>query len=288
MDVLPEQKEYAPGDKARFQVRMPFRSATALVTVEREGVIDSFVTRLSGREPVIEVPVKDDYAPNIYVSVLAVRGRVSGWRAWLADMTRKYHLPLRFDGGTETALVDLNKPAFKLGVASIRVGWSAQRLAVSVKPQREVYRVRERALVDVEVRRENGAALPAGAEIALAAVDEGLLELRANDSWALLDFMMNERPLEVWTSTAQMQVVGKRHYGRKAVVHGGGGGRAGARELFDTLVLWKGRVRLDANGRARIEVPLNDSLTSFRIVASRAPERSTSEPAPPTCGPRRT
>ena len=37
--------------------------------------------------------------------------------------------------------------------------------------------------------------------------------------------MMGERGLEVFTSTAQMQVVGKRHYGRKAVPHGGGGGR---------------------------------------------------------------
>ena len=39
------------------------------------------------------------------------------------------------------------------------------------------------------------------------------------------------------------------------------------RELFDTLLLWKARVPLDADGEARVEVPLNDSLTSFRIVA---------------------
>jgi hypothetical protein len=30
---------------ASFQVRMPFRSATALITVEREGVIDTYVRR---------------------------------------------------------------------------------------------------------------------------------------------------------------------------------------------------------------------------------------------------
>jgi uncharacterized protein YfaS (alpha-2-macroglobulin family) len=267
MDVLPEQKEYEPGDKARFQVRMPFRSATALVTVEREGVIDSFVTRLSGREPVIEVPIKGGYAPNVYVSVLAVRGRVAGWRAWLADLARRLHLPLRLEGGAETALVDLSKPAFRMGLAQIRVGWSAQRLDVAVKASKPVYRVRERALVDIDVKRDDGEPLPAGAEVALAAVDEGLLELRSNDSWALLDRMMGERAIEVFTSTAQMQVVGKRTFGRKAIPHGGGGGRAGAREMFDTLLLWKGRVRLDARGHARVEVPLNDSLTSFRIVA---------------------
>jgi uncharacterized protein YfaS (alpha-2-macroglobulin family) len=267
MDVLPERKEYQPGENAKLQVRMPFRSATALVTVEREGVIESFVTRLSGREPVIRLPIDGAYAPNVYVSVLAVRGRVAGWRAWLADLARKLHLPWQLEGGAATALVDLSKPAFKLGVAQIRVGWSERRLAVTVKPAQETYKVRDKAIVDVTVRRENGAALPSGAEIAFAAVDEGLLELRPNDSWALLDRMMDERPIEVWTATAQMQVVGKRHYGRKAVPTGGGGGRAGARELFDTLLAWRGRVRLDAQGRARIEVPLNDSLTSFRLVA---------------------
>ena len=39
MDVLPEKKSYQPGETAVFQVRMPFRFATALVSVEREGII---------------------------------------------------------------------------------------------------------------------------------------------------------------------------------------------------------------------------------------------------------
>src|SRR5204862_3516773 len=36
---------------------------------------------------------------------------------------------------------------------------------------------------------------------------------------------------------------------------------------FDTLLVWKPQVMLDANGEATVEVPLNDSLTSFRLVA---------------------
>ena len=56
MDVLPERKRYEPGESARLQVRMPFRKATALVTVEREGVLDSWVMELSGVAPVVEVP----------------------------------------------------------------------------------------------------------------------------------------------------------------------------------------------------------------------------------------
>jgi uncharacterized protein YfaS (alpha-2-macroglobulin family) len=270
MDVLPEAPEYQAGQTARLQVRSPFRRATALVTIEREGVIDSFVTEISGRDPVIEVPIRDNYAPNVFVSVLAVRGRVGDWRGWLADMAREYDLPrwlVNRDGGRPTALVDLGKPAYKLGVARIRVGWQPHRLDVTVKPSGDTFRVREQAKVRVHVERPGGRALPAGGEVAIAAVDEGLLALAPNRSWNLLEAMMDERALEVWSSTAQMQVVGKRHYGRKAVPAGGGGGREGARELFDTLLLWKGRVKLDANGDAEVTIPLNDSLTSFRIVA---------------------
>ena len=64
-----------------------------------------------------------------------------------------------------------------------------------------------------------------------------------------------------------MEVVGKRHYGLKALPPGRRRRPQITRELFDTLLLWKATVALDAQGNASIDVPLNDSLTSFRIVA---------------------
>ena len=269
MDVLPERKEYEPGDTARFQVRMPFRNATALVTVEREGVIRSFVTTLSGKEPIVEVPITDVDSPNVFVSVLAIRGRVGTFLGWLSDVARQFNLPdfVPRDGGRPTALIDLSKPSYRLGTAEIRVGWKPHRLDVVVTPERPTFAVREQAHVRVHVARADGKPLPAGAEVALAAVDEALLDLAPNPSWNLLDAMMGRRGLEVWTATAQMEVVGRRTFGRKAVPHGGGGGRERARELFDTLLTWQARVTLDADGNAEATIPLNDSLTSFRIVA---------------------
>ncbi|MFO1319809.1 MAG: MG2 domain-containing protein [Burkholderiales bacterium] len=247
MDVIPERKRYEPGETAVFQVRAPFRQATALVTTEREGVLDGFVTKLYGREPVVKLPVKGNHAPNTFVSVLAVRGRA-------ADVQ-------------PTALVDLGKPAFRMGVAEILVGWRDHDLAVKVTPEKELWRIREKVRVGIRVTRRDGTALPKGAEVALAAVDEALLELMPNASWALLDRMMALRGIEVDTSTAQLQVVGKRHYGKKALPAGGGGGRQSSRELFDTLLAWKPRVKLDERGQATLDVTLNDSLSAFRIVA---------------------
>ena len=249
IDLLPEKKRYEPNEKARFQVRMPFREATVLVTVEREGaVLSSFVTKLSGKSAVIEVPVKEEWAPNAYVSALLVRGRVGA--------------------PAPTALVDLAKPAFKLGIANIDVNWQRYSLNVTVTPDKSEYQTREKSMVKVKVTRGNNNRAGDNAELAVFAIDEALLELQGNNTWKLLEAMMKRRDYGMTTATAQMQVIGKRHFGRKALPPGGSGGRgAGTRELFDTLILWQGNVVTDANGEATVEVPLNDSLTRFRIVA---------------------
>jgi uncharacterized protein YfaS (alpha-2-macroglobulin family) len=277
IDVLPEQREVMPGQTARLQVRMPFRQATALVTVEREGVIDARVVQLSGREPVIELPIPAaadrSWAPNVMVSVLVLRGRLRE-APWWSFFTWGWKEPsswwqaFRYEGKewrAPTTTVDLARPSFKLGVAQLSVGVADHRLDVKVTPDKAQYGVRETAKTLVQVSQ--GGKPLAGAEVAFAAVDEGLLALQANRSWDLLEGLWQPRPWGVETSTAQGEIVGRRHYGRKALPPGGGGGRNPTRELFDTLLLWRGTVQLDAQGQARIDVPLNDSLTSFRLVA---------------------
>ncbi|MBL8289676.1 MAG: alpha-2-macroglobulin [Rubrivivax sp.] len=286
IDVLPEKRDLEPGQTARLQVRMPFRQATALVTGEREGVIDARVVTLSGREPVLELPIPDaakagsdgsySWAPNVTVGVFVLRGRLReapwwsiftwGWRE-PAEWWRAF----RFEGQewrAPSATVDLAKPAFKYGVAQLRVGAAAHRLDVKVSTPQQQYRVREKVVATVRVTHLGRPLANAEmADVAFAAVDEGLLALAENKSWDLLGGLLRERPWGVETATAVNEVIGRRHYGRKALPPGGGGGRNPTRELFDTLLLWRGSVALDANGEARIEVPLNDSLTSFRLVA---------------------
>ncbi len=272
MDVIPEKQSYKAGETAKFQVRMPFRRATALVTVEREGVLSHFVTELSGAEPVVEVKMPGSYAPDIFVSVLAVRGRVepSFWDwltnigAWLGLTSKPEPAP------PATALVDLSKPAYRMGVAKVRVGWEGHQLAVAVRADKTRYTARDTAQVDIAVTRPDGK--PAtSADVAFVAVDEALDQIAPNPSTDVLTAMMGERPLAVLTSTAQTQVVGKRHFGKKAVAAGGDGGEGGnaalIRENFQPVLLWKGRVALDARGHARVPVALNDALTAFRLVA---------------------
>lgn len=274
IDVLPEKKSYEPGEVARFQVRSPFRFATALVSVEREGIVETHVMQLDGKDPTVALTVKPEWGPNAYVSVLALRGRLRevpwySFFTWGFKAPREWWTAFWYEGKeyvAPTALVDLSKPAYRLGLAEIRVGAQAHRIDVQVASDQPSYPVRGQAQITISARLPDGKPA-AGAEVAVAAVDQALLELMPNPSWNLLDAMLQRRSWGVSTSTAQMEIVGRRHYGRKAVPAGGGGGRSPTRELLDTLLLWQPAVVLDADGRATVTVPLNDALTTFRIVA---------------------
>jgi alpha-2-macroglobulin len=274
IDVLPEKKAYQPGETARLQVRMPFRFATALVTVEREGVVETQVVQLNGEDPTINLQIKEGWGPNVYVGVLALRGRLRevpwySFFSWGFKAPREWWTAYWYEGReyvAPTAMVDLSKPAFRMGLAEIRVGTKGHQIDVAVKADKPSYPVRGKARVVVTAKLPNGQPA-ANAEIALAAVDQALLELMPNTSWNLLEAMLQRRAWGVETSTAQMEIIGRRHYGRKAVPAGGGGGKGQTRELFETLLLWNPRVALDANGQATVDVPLNDALTTFRIVA---------------------
>jgi uncharacterized protein YfaS (alpha-2-macroglobulin family) len=275
IDVLAEKAAYNAGDKARFQVRMPFRKATAWVAIERERVIETRVVELKGKNPSFDIVIKPEWAPNVFVSVLALRGRVREV-PWYSFFTWGWKMPLDWwdaywnegrDYEAPTAMVDLGKPAFKYGLTEIKVNDATHRLNVTVKADKSMYQVRKTAQVQIQVTMPDGRAAPAGTEVVFAAVDEALLELMPNRSWNVLDAMLQPRSYGVETSTAQLQVVGKRHFGRKAMEPGGGGGEMPTRELFNTLLLWEPKLILNAQGRATVNVPLNDSLTRFRFVA---------------------
>src|SRR3546814_17179907 len=95
-------------------------SDLALVTVEREGVLASYVTEISGKDPVIEVKMPGSYAPDVYVSVLAVRGRVDGFWSWLSHLAYKWGLPF----GSPVATRSEERRVGKECVSTCRSRWS--------------------------------------------------------------------------------------------------------------------------------------------------------------------
>ena len=211
----PEKKSYQVGETAKFQVRMPFRFATALVAVEREGIIETHVVQLNGQDPTVSLKVQSDWGPNVYVSVLALRGRLrevpgtasSPGASGAGRVVERLLVRGQRNTRPRQRWSDLSKPAFRLGLAEIRVGKEAHQINVKRwRPTRKTTRCA--AGPGHHHRHAARRQAPANAEVAVAAVDQALLELMPNASWNLLEAMLQRRSWGVQTSTAQMEIIG--------------------------------------------------------------------------------
>jgi uncharacterized protein YfaS (alpha-2-macroglobulin family) len=95
IELVADAESYKPGQSARILVKSPYEKAKALVSIERELILESRVIDIGGTSTQIEVPIVAEYIPNVFVSVLLVQGRKSGVEAEESQ--------------------DLGKPSFKVG-----------------------------------------------------------------------------------------------------------------------------------------------------------------------------
>ena len=73
--LVPEKTTYKPGETARIMIQSPWEQATALVTTEREGIRTHRQFMLTSTQQSIDIPVTEADIPNVFVSVLLVKGR---------------------------------------------------------------------------------------------------------------------------------------------------------------------------------------------------------------------
>lgn len=228
--------------------------------------------RIGGPRAIVDLPVRRGYAPNVRVSVLAIRpqGRST-------PILRPVE-PTRVK--EDFAVPATTTPAFRLGTVALRVGEAMNALSVDMEPDRDTYQTRDRVRVRIAVSGPDGRPRP-DAEVALAAVDEGLLDLEQNETWDILAAMMAPRFARIDTSTTMRSLTPTFRLGphlEEVIVTGSYVRSAGfriprveedpaLRERFDSLLLWHARLAMNDQGTAEAHIPLNDLLTSFRIVA---------------------
>ena len=75
IELVPERQTYKPGDTARIMIQSPWEQATALVTTEREGIRSHRQFALTSTQQSISIPITEADIPNVFVSVLLVKGR---------------------------------------------------------------------------------------------------------------------------------------------------------------------------------------------------------------------
>src|SRR5262249_28529448 len=134
------------GQTAKLFVTSPFEDATAIVTTDSPGSTPR-AQRIEGSAGIVEVPLSGADAPHVHAMVTL--------------------LPRSTKGG---AAAD-----YRVGAVRLPVALSAARLALSLTPAKASYRPREQA--EIAIRAADGEAPAAGAQIAIAVVDEGVLRL---------------------------------------------------------------------------------------------------------------
>ncbi len=249
IDLTPEHKTWKPGDTARVMIQSPWETATALLTVEREGIRSYRRFDLKTTQDTVEVPITEADIPNVFVSVLLIKGRSSK------------------DPGQDGS--DPGKPAFRLGYAELMVEDASKRLNVKVAADHEEYRPANNANVSLTVNDAQGKGT--ASEVTLWAVDYGVLSLTAFKTPEVLSSVYQEKALEVMTEDSRQRIVSRRVITPKGDGDGGGGGAeaglAAMRKDFKPLAFWLGSVETDASGHATTKITLPDSLTTYRIMA---------------------
>jgi hypothetical protein len=305
--LVPERVTWKPGESARVMIQSPWEHATGLVTVEREGVRRYQQFIISSTQDTVDVPITAGDVPNVFVSVLLVKGRT-------ADA-------LAPDG------TDAGQPAFRVGYTTLTIDDELKRLNVSVSSDRDEYLPHAPAKVSVVVKDPTGK--PAATEVALWAVDYGLLSLTNYTTPDVVKAIYAHRDLQVLTEDTRERMISRRPLVKEdvgvgigsgvggGVLGGRGGGGAGAfsgqalaampvpppmapglslaargtgtdvewnleggsitsltgapgfefRKDFRPVVFWLGSTTTGADGRATTNVTLPDSLTTYRIMA---------------------
>ncbi|HEY0714293.1 MAG TPA: MG2 domain-containing protein, partial [Polyangia bacterium] len=250
MTVLASKPRYRPGDVARLIPQVGLSNMLGLVTVERDGVLTHRVTPLGS--DALELPIDARFAPNVYVSVAGVRGRV----------------PAEASGPAGNDL-DPGRPRFKAGLAKLEVDPTARRLAITVATERAVYEPGQTVKATVKVVNSDGQ--PVKTELAVAAADEGVLQILGFRTPDPLPAFYAPWNLGVEGATSWTKIARRLHLAREESEGEGGdagGSEAGrVRSRFMATAFWRPALVTGADGTATVSFVAPDNLTAFRLMA---------------------
>ncbi len=236
IELVTDRRSYSPGDTAKILVQSPYEQATALVTVERGRIINYHLIDMDGNSAVLEIPVANEYFPNVFVSVV------------LAPRSGS----------------DDEPPSFKIGYAELKVQSAESELRINLVPDGQEYQPRQMATYSIRTRDHLNR--PVSAEVSLGVIDASIYALAGDTTSDIVEAFYGRRQLAV--RTAHSLTV---HVERIRLVEdfggGGGIGEQEPRRIFPDVAYWNPAVVTDENGVARVEFQMPDNLTTWRAFA---------------------
>ena len=239
-DVIADKPKYQVGETAKLLLKTSVRDAAGLLTIERDGVIERRLVTVGKGTSTIDVPIKEGYGPNVYASVVLVKGRSGKGARGL--------------------------PLMRMGMTTLAVDTDAKRLKVLVTTDRESYRPGDPVTADLRVT--DAAGRPVQAEVALSAADEGVLTLIAFKTPDPISTFYSPWGLGVVTATQYERLAHLPEPGEERYATGGDGGAPGTfRSRFLATAYWNPAIVTDADGHAKVTFAAPDNLTAYRLMA---------------------
>ncbi|HMF46275.1 MAG TPA: alpha-2-macroglobulin family protein [Candidatus Udaeobacter sp.] len=234
---------FLPGEKAALTIQAPF-GGVAWVSVETDEVLDTLLVPVKGNAGRIELPIKENYAPNATVSI------------YLVKPGGENELPLERFAFTE---IDVRRADRELKVAP-------HLASPTAKPGDAV---RGEVLVTSQDKPV------ADVDLLVFAVDDAVLTL---GDWKLPDIGARFYPRNVFSVrtyealNGYIENIAKLSLTQKGFVIGDGGEETisnvkNVRKEFRTLAFWQGSLKTGGDGKVSFEFVAPDNLTTYRIVA---------------------
>ena len=155
ISLISDKSTYKVGETAEILIPSPFEGPhIALVTVEREGIRRYEVIRLTGNSIIYRLPITAADIPNVYVSVVLVRGRGVG------------------ESGSGGVLAD-----FKMGLLPLDVTLEPVTLNLQLETNVEQAQPGDEVNYTIRATLPNGEPA-AGVELSLDMVDKAVLSLQ--------------------------------------------------------------------------------------------------------------
>jgi hypothetical protein len=270
-DLISDKATYLPGETAEILIPSPFQGEQwAWITVERGGVLRQEVLRQESNSEVYQLPIGAQYAPNVYVSAVIVKGP---------------------DPSTQTA-------AHKVGYVALNVEPVEQTLDITLT--RSTEQAEPGDTVSFAVQARDAAGQPVRAAFSVDLVDKAVLSLKPRQEAAIVDAFYGPRGLGVSTSSGLVLSINRimleqledlEEIAARGLGIGGGGAVAAApeeamempamdaegarkaaeglpadievREEFQDTAFWNANVVTDANGQGSVDIELPDNLTTW-------------------------
>ncbi|MGK0187333.1 MAG: hypothetical protein ACI9R3_003120 [Verrucomicrobiales bacterium] len=248
IELQADKKSYLPGEEAKIVVKSAVHG-TALVTVERDSVRQQFVTEITSDAQAIPIRIEGHDTPNVFVSVLLVRGG--------EDCPKQFQ-----------------RPEYRLGYCELTVKNVSDELNVNVARDADSYRPGAPVTASASVTDSAGQPVP-NAEVTLYAVDQGVLDLMPYNLPNPFGHFHQPQRLAVHAGSSLSSLLAEnpddRDFGNKGIIIGGGGlmalPKGQMRKNFKACAYWSGELITGADGRVTVDFAAPDNLTEYHLFA---------------------